>query len=200
MPINDLPPQALEWVNCAISAAAKYRVPANVVLAITEKEGGKLGQSKSNRNGAHDIGPMQFNTAYLNDLARYEITANDVAVAGCYSYDLAAWRLRQHIHTDTGDLWTRAANYHSRSQQYNQAYRTDLIRRAVAWATWLDAWFLTNNLLKSGTTLPMGENGHKAEQIVRQQRSSRADVSTKTGRSYRPITGYVPRMLIPRKQ
>lgn len=117
LPTDALPSQVQERVACSISAAAKYEVPANIVLAIAEKEGGRPGQWKANRNGTHDVGLMQFNTSYLSDLARYGITARDVAAAGCYSFDLAAWRLRQHLRSDKGDLWTRAANYHSRTPQ-----------------------------------------------------------------------------------
>jgi hypothetical protein len=43
-------------------------------------------------------------------LARFGITASHVEQAGCYAYDLAAWRLRMHTN-DKGDLWTKAANY-----------------------------------------------------------------------------------------
>lgn len=150
MPFIDLPPQLQERVICSISAAVKYEVPANIVLAVAEKEGGKPGQWVKNTNGTHDVGPMQFNTLYLGDLAKYGITANDVAAAGCYSFDLAAWRLRQHIRKDQGDLWTRAANYHSRTPQYNAVYRADLMRRAVKWADWLDARFVTRDVTKPG--------------------------------------------------
>ena len=125
-------------------------MPANIVLAVAEKEGGKPGQWVKNTNGTHDVGPMQFNTLYLGDLAKYGITANDVAAAGCYSFDLAAWRLRQHIRKDKGDLWTRAANYHSRTPQFNVVYRADLMRRAVKWADWLDARFVTRDVTKPG--------------------------------------------------
>jgi hypothetical protein len=145
----DLPPQLHERIVCSISAAAKYQIPANIILAVAEKEGGKPGQWVRNTNGTHDIGAMQFNTLYLKDLAKYGITAGDVAAAGCYPYDLAAWRLRMHIKNDKGDLWTKAANYHSRTPQYNQAYRADLIRRAVKWANWLEARFQTYDALKS---------------------------------------------------
>jgi hypothetical protein len=86
---------------------------------------------------------MQFNTAYMRELAPYGITADDVARAGCYSFDLAAWRLRIHIKRDKGDLWTRAANYHSHTPRYNAIYRSDLIRRAAKWAYWLQARFKT---------------------------------------------------------
>ncbi|UKI08277.1 hypothetical protein L3V85_36865 [Variovorax paradoxus] len=34
----DLPPQLQERVVCSISAAVKYEVPVNIVLAVAEKE------------------------------------------------------------------------------------------------------------------------------------------------------------------
>ncbi|MCT9811085.1 transglycosylase SLT domain-containing protein [Acidovorax sp. Be4] len=142
----DLPPQLHERVICSISAAVKYEVPANIVLAVAEKEAGKPGQWVRNSNGTHDVGAMQFNTQYLADLGRYGITAADVAQAGCYPFDLAAWRLRQHIRKDSGDLWTKAANYHSRTPRYNTVYRNDLMRRAARWADWLEARFVTREV------------------------------------------------------
>ena len=147
--IADLPPQLQERVVCSISAAVKYEIPANIVLAVAEKEGGKPGQWVRNTNGTHDVGPMQFNTTYLAELSRYGITANDVAMAGCYAFDLAAWRLRGHIRIDKGDLWTRAANYHSRTPQYNTVYRSDLMRRALKWANWLETHFVTLDVTKA---------------------------------------------------
>ncbi len=58
----DLPPDIQERVVCSITAAIKYEIPANILLAIAEKEGGKPGQWVSNSNGTHDVGSMQFNT------------------------------------------------------------------------------------------------------------------------------------------
>ena len=134
----DFPPDMQERVVCSIAAAVKYEIPANILLAIAEKENGKPGQRVRNRNGTHDVGAMQFNTAYLQDLSKYGITPEHVANAGCYAYDLAAWRVRLHIKNDKGDIWTRAANYHSRTPKYNLKYRSDLITRAVKWADWLE--------------------------------------------------------------
>ncbi len=134
----DLPPDIQERVVCSIIAAVKYEIPANILLAIAEKEGGKPGQWEENSDGTHDVGSMQFNTAYLKDLSQYGITADHVARAGCYAYDLAAWRIRQHIKNDKGDIWTRAANYHSRTPKYNARYRADLMGKVVKWADWLE--------------------------------------------------------------
>ncbi|HQV89017.1 MAG: conjugal transfer protein TrbN [Proteobacteria bacterium] len=134
----NLPPDMQERVVCSIIAAIKYEIPANILLAIAEKEGGKPGQWVNNRNGTYDVGSMQFNTSYLQDLSKYGITAEHVARVGCYAYDLAAWRVRLHIRNDKGDIWTKAANYHSRTPKYNAKYRSDLIARAVKWADWLE--------------------------------------------------------------
>lgn len=147
----DMPPQLQERVVCSVTAANQYDVPANIVLAVAEKEGGRPGQWVRNSNGTHDVGSMQFNTAYLKDLAAYGITAKDVAATGCYSYSLAAWRLHNHIKKDRGDIWTKAANYHSRTPRYNSIYRADLIKIASKWAKWLDQHYDTIDMNKMNT-------------------------------------------------
>ncbi len=102
------------------------------MLAVAEKEGGKPGQWVRNSNGTYDVGYMQFNTAYLKSLKKYGIEAKHVAAGGCYSYDLAAWRISAHLRDgQKGDMWTRVANYHSTTPKFNGRYKADLIRKAV---------------------------------------------------------------------
>lgn len=141
----DLPPNT---IACSIMAAVKYEVPVNIVLAVAEKEAGKPGQWVKNTNGTYDIGLMQFNTDYLKDLKKYGIKPDDVAHDGCYSFDLAAWRLRGHIQNDKFDLWTRVSNYHSRTPKYNVIYRQDVIKKAKKWQVWLERRFITYPLAK----------------------------------------------------
>lgn len=143
MAVMDLPPIMQERVICSVTASVKYDVPANIVLAIAELENGKPGLYRSNENGSKDIGTMQFNTNYLVDLSVYGITPKDVADSGCYPYELATWRLRNHILHDKGDLWTKAANYHSRTPEYNSIYRAKLKTAARRWADWLGKHFKT---------------------------------------------------------
>jgi len=137
----DVPPQMHERMACSIAASVKYQVPADILLAVAEQEGGRPGLWVPNTNGTFDVGSMQFNTAYLADLRKYGITAADVAKPGCFSYLLAAQRLQGHLRYDTGDKWTRAANYHSRTPKYNAPYRAALIRRAAKWNAWLQVSF-----------------------------------------------------------
>lgn len=197
MPVADLPPQLQERVVCSITAAVKYQIPANIVLAVAEKEAGKPGQWMRNANGTHDVGPMQFNTAYLRDLAGYGITPDDVAAAGCYAFDLAAWRLRQHIKKDRGDLWTRVANYHSRTPQYNATYRADLLVKSRRWADWLEARFVTVEVTKANA-LPSMPATPAALQLAPAQTAKVVAMPAQT-----PVTtvawntsGYVPRKII----
>jgi hypothetical protein len=150
MVISDMPPQQQERIVCSIQAAARYGVPANIVLAVAEKEGGKPGQWVRNNNGTHDVGTMQFNTSYLAELRKYGITTSHVAQAGCYAYNLAVWRLRGHLRKDKGDIWTRAANYHSRTPRYNSIYRADLIKKGEKWERWLKVRFVTYHAGESG--------------------------------------------------
>ena len=146
MMVADLPAPQQNRVVCSITAAAEYKIPANIVLAVAEQEAGRPGLWVANRNGTYDVGSMQFNTAYLHDLKKYGITPQDVAAAGCYSFDLAAWRLRQHIVHDRGDLWTRIANYHSHTPFYNAVYRRQIMFRAERWANWLEKRFVTEDV------------------------------------------------------
>lgn len=147
----DLPPLQQERIVCSITAAIKYQVPANIMLAIAEKEGGRPGILVANKNGTYDIGPMQFNSAYLLELRQYGITPADVAMKGCYPYDLAAWRLRQHLLHDKGNMWVRAANYHSKTQNHNSQYQEDLVKKAEKWAYWLQCnFFIHKNRLITG--------------------------------------------------
>jgi hypothetical protein len=145
----DLPPPIEERVVCSVAASIKYEVPANIVLAVAEIENGRQGLYVRNSNGTFDVGPMQFNTAYLSKLAAHGITAKDVAGQGCYPYELATWRIRGHLEKDRGDLWTRAANYHSRTPRYNGIYRAKLIRAAARWADWLAERFRVREVMKS---------------------------------------------------
>ena len=127
-------------LRCSLPAAERYGIPASALLAVASLEGGRPGQWSRNRNGTYDVGFMQFNTRYLRSLQRrFGITAQDVAQGDCYPFELAAWRLRHHLDHDEGDMWTRLANYHSRTKAHNAQYRQKLIRRARGWERWLRA-------------------------------------------------------------
>ncbi len=120
-----------ERVECSIQAANHYHIPPLVLLAVAEEEGGKPGQKVRNRNGTLDYGAMQINTVSLAELRRFGIQEKHVLVKGCYPYFLAAWRIAGHLYYDSGDLWQRAANYHSKTPSFNRIYRAKLLKWAA---------------------------------------------------------------------
>lgn len=137
--VADLPPQQQERVICSVQASNKYQVPVNILLAIAETEGGKPGQKVKNTNGTYDIGTMQLNSDYIKTLNKYGITEEHAAQSGCYPYEIAAWRVKKHLVNDSGDIWKRAANYHSYTPQKNEIYRQKLIKSGTKWASELTA-------------------------------------------------------------
>ncbi len=147
--MNALPPPVFEQrVVCSVAASIKFNVPANIILAVAEIENGRAGKSARNGNGTLDVGLMQFNTRYLATLAQFGIHATDVAASNCYSFDLAAWRIAGHIDRDSGDIWTRAANYHSRTPVYNAIYRQKLVKAAAKWEVWLGERFQVKEVVR----------------------------------------------------
>lgn len=141
LPIADMPPLEQQRIECSIEAAKEYGLPADLMLAFAEMEGGKPKLRVRNTNGTYDIGWMQFNTMYLKDLAKYNITEAHVASSDCFPFKLAAWRIRGHLINDKGDFWTRAANWHSRTPKYNAIYRNKLIPKTRKWGEWLAKFY-----------------------------------------------------------
>lgn len=197
MPIDaplPLPPLE-EPIVCSVMAAVKYELPVNIVLAVAAQEGGKPGQWVRNTNGTYDVGPMQFNTSYLRELARYGITAQDVEQGGCYAYDLAAWRLRGHVRNDRGDLWTRVANYHSRTPAINARYRQQVMRRAAWWADWLDERFATQQIAQAAVL--SGAPGQSPVVAANISTGATPVVETQPAVAQpKAATAYVPRSLV----
>ena len=144
-------------VECVISAAEKYSIPEPILLAIADLENGKPGIKVKNTNGTYDLGYMQFNTSFLSSLTKYGITHDDVLGKDCYSFDLAAWRIAGHIKNDkSNDLWSRVANYHSKTAKFNLLYKEKLLRKVTEW----DKWFLEykgkkNNISETDITVSM---------------------------------------------
>ena len=116
-------------------------------------------------------------------------------------HSLAAWRLRMHIRNDKGDLWTKAANYHSRTPRYNTVYRADLIRKATKWADWLEARFVTLDVTKEGATASV-PTMPVTVQAVAQQAPMAAPAAAPAVKPHKPaasgslnMASYVPRSI-----
>ena len=94
----------------------------------------------------------------------------------------------------------RAANYHSRTPQYNQVYRAHLIRKASKWADWLDARFVTFDMNRASAT----HSPEYSTQIVRPGVEPQQRKTTASQEKNSPLqvakAEYVPRMIIAKRQ
>ena len=134
-------PTALIW--CALAASIRYDVPADALLSVYSVERGGTDTWSHDANGTYDIGPLQFNTAYLASLRRFGITPRTVEGKTCYPWFLAAWRIHDQLVEDRGGFWTRVARYHSATPHYVATYRRQLLEYAPRWRAWLIAHYPT---------------------------------------------------------
>lgn len=118
---------------CLMMASHTYKVPPAVMVGIMQVEGGRVGQEVGpNINGSYDLGPMQINTRWLPDLARYWNVDTGTARRwirdnGCVNMHVAAWILRQQLEMTNGQLYGAIARYHSATPSLGGPYAERVI-------------------------------------------------------------------------
>ena len=133
-------------IHCAAKASIKYNVPVDALLAISSIENGNVDTISKNINGTFDYGVMQINEVYINDLNKkhnLKLKKEDFLKKDCFSFQVAAFKVKEHIKFDNGDLLTKIAMYHSKTPKLNEIYKQKLINHARYWSD-----FLQNNNFK----------------------------------------------------
>ncbi|HSH28753.1 MAG TPA: lytic transglycosylase domain-containing protein [Thiohalobacter sp.] len=110
---------------CFRFAAQRYDIDTDLLQAITHVEsGGDPAAVNSNADGSRDIGLMQINTRWLEQLAGYGITREDLAEP-CTNILVGAWVLA-HNFTLYGDSWKAVGAYNAGTARTEQAHRRRL--------------------------------------------------------------------------
>jgi len=117
---------------CIFAASQTYVVPPSVILGILHVEGGKVGQAVRNTNNTYDLGPMQINTLWMPQLAKYWGVSHDEAKRlvkddPCINIGVGAWILRTKM-DQTGSLSTGIAYYHSATPKLGGNYRLKVMK------------------------------------------------------------------------
>lgn len=112
-------------------ASQTYAVPPAVLVGIYKAEGGRVGLESPNSNGTFDLGPMQINTIWLEDLSeKWGVTQKTarkwVRDDACTNVGVAAWILRSHL-DETQSLSQAIAHYHSRTPVHGDRYKKNVI-------------------------------------------------------------------------
>lgn len=104
-------PYTAPMMQCVADAAQRYQVPELLLHALLRQEGGRLHQRVRNRNGTHDLGPAQINSAWLTHFARYGLTESHLLGDFCINIAAAAYILRSFQLRKAGDLYQAIVAY-----------------------------------------------------------------------------------------
>lgn len=113
--VSDVP------LSCVNTAAIEFNIPAKLIIAVLHVERGKNSRVVKNSNGSYDIGPMQINSLWLNELQKYGITRQDLQFDPCINVKVGTWLLGKAIASDNHFL-NGVGNYHSRTPMFNNKY------------------------------------------------------------------------------
>ncbi|WP_126448268.1 lytic transglycosylase domain-containing protein [Sulfuricystis multivorans] len=106
---------------CFDEAAARYRIPSSLLMAISRVESsGNPHAINRNSDGSYDIGHMQINSRWIPVLQRYGITERNLFDA-CTNTYVGAWILAQNIHR-LGYGWDAIGAYNASNQAKRMAY------------------------------------------------------------------------------
>lgn len=108
-------------LECINQAAARFHVPAVMIISIMKIENGKNGMAIKNKNGTYDLGVMQVNTSWLKTLTQYGITRESLQYDPCVNVHTGTWILAKGL--AKGDGWKGVGNYHSATPLHNERYR-----------------------------------------------------------------------------
>lgn len=109
------------FAACFDEAAARYRVPASLLMAISRVESSGNPQAiNRNPDGSYDIGHMQINSWWLPRLKRYGIDERSLFDA-CTNTYVGAWILAQNIHR-LGYNWEAIGAYNASSPDKRLRY------------------------------------------------------------------------------
>ncbi|MDO7842882.1 lytic transglycosylase domain-containing protein [Sphingomonas immobilis] len=106
---------------------------SKTLWGLRDQEAGWVGAAVRNRNGSHDLGPLQINTWWVpriasllsrrKDHVRWWLQ-NDV----CFNVDTASWIFRSALMT-TKDYWKAVGLYHSPTGWRQERYAAAVARR-----------------------------------------------------------------------
>lgn len=116
---------------CWEQAAQRYQLSANLLYAIAQTESALNPQAVGhNRNGTHDIGLMQINSAWLPRLQAHGIAERDL-YDPCTSIQVGAWILAGNVQR-LGYNWEAVGAYNARNPAMRRAYAQRVYRHLAA--------------------------------------------------------------------
>ena len=102
-------------------------------------EGGWVGSSQINRDGSHDLGPMQINDAtWVKPIAKLMFGGDEVKARdalqwnGCFNAEVSAWGFHKYWAEDHGNLAAAVGHYNSHNPDAMKRYQLTYEKRFLA--------------------------------------------------------------------
>lgn len=125
----DLPPaQHVTPITeaCIERSAESMGISTDLIQAILQVEGGRIGMASKNTNGTYDLGPMQINTIWIKYFKKKGITAHDLRNNGCMNVLAGSHIAAQEI-SRAGNLSLGIARYHSPTPKHQRRYLSKVV-------------------------------------------------------------------------
>lgn len=115
-----------EIARCIHKAARGSVALEKTLWGLRDQEGGWIGAEVPNRDGSHDLGPLQINSWWVSRLAAL-LSRPDAKVRhwlrfdACFNADAARWIFMSGLAV-TRDYWTAVGVYHSPNKGRQRRY------------------------------------------------------------------------------
>ena len=123
--------------DCIEAAAHVYRVPPTILVILLRVEGGSLGAVSTNTNGTVDIGPMQVNSIWVDQVAAHWNTSERRAAVAlrdnfCANVEAGTWILRRGLDEAGGNFWEGVGYYHSHDPDHKRTYLRSVLEQVLS--------------------------------------------------------------------
>lgn len=120
------PGEAAEIARCIRIAARGLGWLEKTLWGLRTQEAGWLGAEIANKNGTHDLGPLQINSSWVPRLARLidkpeQQVRHWLRYDACFNAEAARWIFVSGLES-TGDYWKAVGVYHSPTAWRQRSY------------------------------------------------------------------------------
>ena len=118
---------------CLYLASQTFELPPQILPTILAVEGGKVGTVSKNTNATVDLGPMQVNSIWLEEMSKTlamppQAVRHRLTHDACFNVFVAAYILRGEIDAAGGKFWDGVGHYHSRTPAIKARYLKKITR------------------------------------------------------------------------
>lgn len=131
---NKIMIQYKPYSHCIEWTAWQFQLPEELLYSVIYHERGDVsGKKLTNRNATTDCGPGGINDVRMPELAKFDLTRNDICTVPCRSIWAVGYLLRYEIDRAKGDFWLGVGNYHANQRLKPKTHAIYVRKIYAAW-------------------------------------------------------------------